>query len=91
MSELLLHLARVWKQIQRGEDAQAALLAASRSNDSRTAEQAIELFGTRYPYPYEFLNALKLDPRNAISAANSLTFTSPCKTSPKPSSNWNSS
>ena len=64
MTELLLHLARVWKQIQRGEDSQAALLAASRSSDSRTAEQALELYGTRYPYPYEFLSALKLDPHN---------------------------
>ncbi len=64
MAELLLHLARVYAQINRGEDAQAALLAASRSSDSRTAEQALEIYGTRYPYPYEFLNALKLDPRN---------------------------
>ncbi len=64
MTELLIDLARVWKQIQRGEDAQAALLAASRSSDSRTAEQALELYGTRYPYPYEFLSALTLDPHN---------------------------
>lgn len=64
MAEMLLHLARVWQQIQRGEEAQAALLAASRSTDSRTAEQALELYGTRYPYPYEFLSALKLDPHN---------------------------
>jgi tetratricopeptide (TPR) repeat protein len=40
------------------------LLAASRSSESRTAEQALELYGTRYPYPYEFLSALKLDPHN---------------------------
>jgi tetratricopeptide (TPR) repeat protein len=65
MAELLLHCARVYAQINRGEEAQAALLAASRSSDSRTAEQALEIYGTRYPYPYEFLNALKLDPRNA--------------------------
>jgi tetratricopeptide (TPR) repeat protein len=65
MAELLLHLARVYAQINRGEEAQAALLAASRSSESRTAEQALEIYGTRYPYPYEFLNALKLDPRNA--------------------------
>lgn len=64
MTELLLHLARVWRQMQRGEEAQAALLAASRSSDARTAEQALELYGTRYPYPYEFLSALKLDPQN---------------------------
>jgi tetratricopeptide (TPR) repeat protein len=65
MAELLLPLARVWQQSQRGEEAQAALLAASRSSESRTAEQALELYGTRYPYPYEFLSALKLDPHNA--------------------------
>jgi tetratricopeptide (TPR) repeat protein len=65
LAELLLHLARVWAQINRGEEAQAALLAASRSSESRTAEQALEIYGTRYPYPYEFLNALKLDPHNA--------------------------
>jgi tetratricopeptide (TPR) repeat protein len=65
MAELLLPLARVWRQMQRGEDAQAALLAASRSSESRTAEQALELYGTRYPYPYEFLSALKIDPHNA--------------------------
>ena len=64
LPELLLHLARVWQEIGRGEDAQAGLLAASRSSDSRTAEQAIEVFGKRYPYPYEFVSALKLDPRN---------------------------
>jgi tetratricopeptide (TPR) repeat protein len=66
MGELLLDLARVWAEINRGEEAQAALLAASRSSDSRTAEQALEIYGTRYPYPYEFLNALKLDPHNLI-------------------------
>jgi tetratricopeptide (TPR) repeat protein len=65
LGEILLLLARMWKDIDRGEDAQAALLAASRSSESRTAEQALELFGTRYPYPYEFLSALKLDPHNS--------------------------
>jgi len=66
LSEILLILARLWQQINRGEEAQAALLAASRSADSRTAEQALELYGTRYPYAYEFLNALKIDPRNFV-------------------------
>jgi tetratricopeptide (TPR) repeat protein len=65
MAELLLPLARVWRQMDRGEEAQAALLAASRSSESRTAEQALELYGARYPYPYEFLSALKLDAHNA--------------------------
>jgi Flp pilus assembly protein TadD len=67
LSEILLILARVWKAENRMDDAQAAMLAASRSRDSRTAEQALEQMGAmrqRYPYPYEFLAALKLDPRN---------------------------
>ncbi|MBV8895161.1 MAG: tetratricopeptide repeat protein [Acidobacteriaceae bacterium] len=65
LSELLLMLARVWTQMEdRREDAHAALLAASRSRDSRTAELALEQMGTRYPYPYEFLNAIRIDPQN---------------------------
>jgi tetratricopeptide (TPR) repeat protein len=64
MGELLLILARVWRQVNRVDEAKAALLAASRSSDSRTAEQALEQLGQRYPYPYEFLSALKLDPQN---------------------------
>jgi tetratricopeptide (TPR) repeat protein len=64
LSELLLILGRVWQQVNRVEEATAAWLAASRSSDSRTAEQALEKLGQRYPYPYEFVNALKLDPRN---------------------------
>lgn len=63
-SDLLLILARVWSQVDRAEDAHAALLAASRSDDSRTAELALEQMGARYPYPYEFLNAIRLDPQN---------------------------
>jgi tetratricopeptide (TPR) repeat protein len=64
LGELLLVLARVWAQVQRTEEAHAALLAASRSGDSRTAELALEQMGTRYPYPYEFVNAIRLDPQN---------------------------
>jgi tetratricopeptide (TPR) repeat protein len=64
LSELLLILARVWKKANRIEEANAALLAASRSKNSRTAEIASEQWGTRYPYPYEFLAALKLDEQN---------------------------
>jgi len=64
LPELLLVLARVWSGIGRAEEGHAALLAASRSTDSRTAEQALEKLGSRYPYPYEFLDALKLDPQN---------------------------
>jgi len=64
LSELLLILARVWRQLNRVDEARAALLAASRSKDSRTAELALEDLDPRYPYPYEFENALKLDPQN---------------------------
>jgi tetratricopeptide (TPR) repeat protein len=65
LGELLLILARVWRQLNRVEEAKAAWLAASRSSESRTAELALEKLGQqRYPYPYEFVNALKIDPRN---------------------------
>ncbi|MDQ2711228.1 MAG: tetratricopeptide repeat protein [Acidobacteriota bacterium] len=64
LPELLLIQARIWRQLNQVEESQAALLAASRSRDSRTAELAVEQFGTRYPYPYEFVAALKLDPQN---------------------------
>ncbi len=66
LSELLLILARVWQQLNRVDEARAALLAASRSKDSRTAELALENLDPRYPYPYEFVNALRLDPQNVI-------------------------
>ena len=65
LPELLLILARVWQQLNRLDEAHAALLAASRSRDSRTAELALEQMSPRYPYPYEFLDALKLDADNA--------------------------
>jgi Flp pilus assembly protein TadD len=67
LSEILLILARVWLELDRLAEGHAALLAASRSRDSRTAEQALEQMGPmrkRYPYPYEFEAAIKLDPRN---------------------------
>ena len=67
LSEILIILARVWQALGHTSEANAALLAGSRSRDSRTAEQALELMGPlrdRYPYPYEFVAALKLDPRN---------------------------
>ena len=73
LSELLLILARVWQQLNRVEEAHAALLAASRSRDSRTAELALEQMDRRYPYPYEFLNALKLDPQN-VTLGRELAF-----------------
>lgn len=64
LSEVLLIQARIWRELNRVDEANAALLAASRSTDSRTAELALEDLPARYPYPYEFVNALKLDPQN---------------------------
>jgi Tfp pilus assembly protein PilF len=64
LGEVVLALARVWGELNRTEEARAALIAASRSVDPRTAEMGLEQFGSRYPYPYEFLNALKFDPLN---------------------------
>ncbi len=62
--ELLLDLGRVWKQLDRTEEADSALLAASRGAEPRVAEQARELLPSRYPYVYEFEKALMLDPSN---------------------------
>jgi len=62
--DLLLDLGRVWKEQDRPEEAQAALLAASRGAEPRVAEQARELLPIRYHYVYEFEKALELDPSN---------------------------
>jgi len=61
---VLLELARV--DNGRGDSAgmMAALLAASRGGETRTAELAREQLPDRYPYVYEFREALKLDPKN---------------------------
>jgi Tfp pilus assembly protein PilF len=61
---LLLDLGRVYTQMQRPDEANAALLSASRGAEPRVAEEARELFPKRYPYVYEFQRALSLDPRN---------------------------
>jgi len=62
--DLLVDLGRVWQEQGRVEDAHAVLLAASRGGEPRVAEQARELLPARYPYVYEFENALALDPSN---------------------------
>jgi Tfp pilus assembly protein PilF len=67
--DLLMELGRVWMEQGRItpskiEDAHAALLAASRGAEPRIAEQARELLPPRYPYVYEFENAVALDPSN---------------------------
>jgi len=73
LEELLLNLARVWQQLNRVDEAHAALLAASRCRESRTAELALDQLESRYPYPYEFLNAVKLDPQN-VALRRELAF-----------------
>jgi tetratricopeptide (TPR) repeat protein len=61
---LLLDMGRVWKALGRNEQANTALLAASRGAQPRVAEKARELLPGRYPYVYEFESALQLDPKN---------------------------
>jgi Tfp pilus assembly protein PilF len=61
---VLLDLGRVLKAQGKVEEANAALLAASRGGEPRAAEAARELLPTRYPYVYEFRKALDLDPVN---------------------------
>lgn len=61
---ILLDIGRVSKAAGKLEQANAALLAASRGGEPRTAEAARELLPSRYPYVYEFRRALELDPAN---------------------------
>lgn len=61
---VLVDLGRVWKSMRREEDANAALLAASRGGEARAAELALELLPDRYPWVAEFRSALALDPGN---------------------------
>ena len=62
---VLLDLARVEKARGNAEGAMAALLAASRGGEPRASEMAREQLPERYPYVYEFRQALELDPKNA--------------------------
>jgi Tfp pilus assembly protein PilF len=61
---VLVDLGRVLKSLNRIEEANAALLAASRGGEPRAAESARELLPARYPYVSEFRRALDLDPKN---------------------------
>lgn len=61
---LLVDLGRVYTLMSRADDANAALLAASRGAEPRVAEEARELLPKRYPYVYEFQRALAFDPSN---------------------------
>lgn len=62
--ELMLDLARVQRARGDARQAFALLLAASYSSSSRVAESARELLPDRYPYVYEFVDALEQDPQN---------------------------
>jgi Tfp pilus assembly protein PilF len=61
---VLVDLGRVWLALNRSDQANAALLAASRGGEPRAAEMARELLPSRYPYVAEFRRALELDPGN---------------------------
>lgn len=62
--DLLIDLARVWKEMNRDEDANVALIAAWRGGTPRVSEEARDLLPARYPYLAEFQRALTLDPTN---------------------------
>ena len=61
---VLVDLGRVLKAAGDEEQANAALLAASRGGETRAAEMARELLPDRYPFVPEFRRALELDPKN---------------------------
>jgi Tfp pilus assembly protein PilF len=70
---VLVDLGRVWKAMDRTEDATAALLAAARGGEPRAAEMARELLPDRYPFVPEFQAAVKLDPGN-VELRSELAF-----------------
>ena len=63
---LMLDLGRVWKQLNRAQEANAMLLAASRGAQPRVAEKARELLPVRYPYVYEFDRHLTITGRKEL-------------------------
>ncbi len=62
--DLLVDFGRIRLAQKRPEDANAALLAASRGSTPRAADSARLLLPDRYPYVSEFRRALELDPEN---------------------------
>ena len=61
---VLVDLGRAWRALNRVDQANAALLAASRGGEPRAAEAARELLPARYPFVPEFRQAQALDPAN---------------------------
>jgi Tfp pilus assembly protein PilF len=62
---LLVDYGRAAFATGQAEPARAAWVAAMWGGEPRAAEAARKLFGPRYPYVYEFRQALELDPENA--------------------------
>jgi Tfp pilus assembly protein PilF len=60
-----LDLGRVWQAQGRLDDANAALLAASRGGEPAASDAARELLPKHYPYVSEFRRALEFDPVNS--------------------------
>lgn len=63
---LLVDYGRVAFAMGQPEPARAAWIAAMWGGEPRAAEAARKLFGPRYPYVYEFRQALELDPQNSL-------------------------
>lgn len=63
-SDLLYELALVLRTAGKEREAIACLLALSRGREPRTAERARALMPERYPYVYEFEDAIRVDPSN---------------------------
>jgi len=61
---MLVAYGRIEQARGEPERAMAALLAASRGPEPRAAEAARKLLPDRYPYVYEFRQAIELDPDN---------------------------
>lgn len=62
--DLLVEWGRALKEAGQERQAIAVWLAASRGGSPRAAEQAREALPQRYPYVYEFRDALELEPAN---------------------------
>ena len=86
---VLVDLGRVWKALGRADDANAALLAASRGGEPRAAELARELLPARYPFVPEFRarpRARPRQPRTPPRARLPAAPHGPRRPKPKPSS-----
>ena len=57
-------LARVWQQLNRVDESRAATWLRRAPPIRGPPSSLLETLGPRYPYPYEFLAAIRLDPSN---------------------------